>query len=332
MKNYINNLKSKFSKGLIGFCYTKYPGKKTFHYNFIFLAFFVILFMFLIASSILTDSDIKDRHFSINDNSKDNLEELKSSALEVSSCNIDGISCSKTSIPDPQIQGIKKAQKRHPKIKYTAHRIIVNKNYGIKTLPIGTKLVGVLLTPIDSRISFRDFIHVILPKGVSYQGRWLLPPRTVLLGQGSYPLGGKRVFIRFKQAILPMGKEISIEALALDARDFLPGLIGSRYGSFKKKFLSQTGIAFVSGISDVLQEKEALGISSKGFSTFPVVSTKSTLKNALLQGVSEASKTKAVDLGQVQGPYVKIKSKKLVIVRFIQNLKFQESFKKKNSL
>ncbi len=172
----------------------------------------------------------------------------------------------------------------HSAIKYAGKQVLVrSSSQGDRALPVGTNLIGKLLSSVDTRQS-EKFVRVLLPYGGKFKNRVGIPKNTVLLGQVSYPSRGKRVYLNFHTGVLPNGEEIKVAGAAMDAKDFSPGLIGNYNSAFSGRAGATLGFSFVAGASEVLQEKEALGQGH-------FVSKKATLNNALLNGVSEFAKT-----------------------------------------
>ncbi len=211
------------------------------------------------------------------------------------------------------------SRRRGTKIKYSGKQVLVRANsQGDRALPVGTNFVGKLLSTVDTRHSDK-FVRVLLPFGGKFKDRVGLPKNTVLLGQVNYPGLGKRVFIQFHTGILPSGDEIKIEASAMDAKDFSPGLIGSYHSAFGNRAGATLGFAFVSGASDVLQDREALG---EGFNQ--TVTKKPTIKNAMLNGISEFSKTEGafqLQEAQSEGAYVTLNQGRELIITLTKTFK-----------
>lgn len=174
---------------------------------------------------------------------------------------------------------------RHFKsIRYKGKQVI-GPDANAQRIPSGASFVGKLLTSIDTRSQQR--VHVMLPYGGSHKsGGGSLPPETILMGQFSYSGEGERVFILFNRAVLPDGEEIAIQAQALSSKDYRVGVIGNYHGNKGSQMASVIGLSMVSGISEVMVEKQGLGQS---FNFTP----KSTLKNGIYNGVAKVTETEA---------------------------------------
>lgn len=152
-------------------------------------------------------------------------------------------------------------------------------------IPSGANFVGKLLTSIDTRSQQR--VHVMLPFGGSHKsGGGSLPPETILMGQFNYPGQGERVFIAFTKAILPDGQEIAIQAQALSSKDYRSGMIGDYHSNKGSQMASVLGLSMISGVSEVMVEKQGLGQSFN-------VTPKSTLKNGIYNGVAKVTEMEA---------------------------------------
>lgn len=171
------------------------------------------------------------------------------------------------------------------------------------SLPTGSNFIGKLITPIDTRDE-KQFIKVLLPYGGSRNGSKLLDKDTMLLGSVQYSGTGEKVFINFIKAILPTGQEIEISAQALNPSDYSTGIKGEHHGTAGVRIATTLGLSMVSGMTEVLTEKKALGESG-------AITPKATMKNAMYHGVSkvadmEASR-QAGELAQ-EKPYVTIEA------------------------
>lgn len=154
-------------------------------------------------------------------------------------------------------------------------------------IPTGANFVGKLLTSVDTRSPQR--INVILPYGGSHKsGGGSLPPETILIGEFTYSGQGERVFMVFNKAILPEGEEVPIYAQALSSKDYKAGIIGDYHSNRGDRMASALGLSMVSGISEVMVEREALGNS---FEPTP----KANLKNGIYNGVAKVAEMEAAN-------------------------------------
>ena len=208
-----------------------------------------------------------------------------------------------------------KPQTKHTgkKIKYKAPQVIERKGADsfISKLPLGTNLIGKLLTAIDTRES-EQLYKVLLPYGG--KGRHGgIPKNTVLFGTVTYPNTGRKVLMQFSKALLPDGREVELKAQALSAKDYSPGLAGELHSGAAMRVASTLGLTMVSAFTDTLTEKQVLG--SEG-----VVTPKATTKDALYQGIAKASEMEAqrqmAELGNVQA-YVTIPAGREMIVNLL---------------
>jgi hypothetical protein len=211
--------------------------------------------------------------------------------------------------------------KKGKPIKYRGKQVLVRaSSQGDRALPTGTNLIGKLLSSIDTRHTDK-FVRVMLPFGGKFRDRVGIPKGTVLLGTINYSGRGDRVFLSFHAGVLPDGQEIDIEATAMDSKDFSPGLIGSYHSAFGSRAGATLGFSFAAGASDVLQEREALG-------HWQATTPKPTMKNAVLNGISEFSRTEGsfqLEEARQDGAYVTLNQGKELIITLTKTFKNGES-------
>ena len=112
------------------------------------------------------------------------------------------------------------------------------------------------------------------------------PPATILLGQANYPGHDERVYLTFDHGLLPDGQEIVLQARGLSSRDYAPGIVGDFHNNTGSQMASVVGLSMVSGMSEIMVEKEGLGNS---FESTP----KATLKNGVYNGLSKVTEMQA---------------------------------------
>ena len=93
-----------------------------------------------------------------------------------------------------------------------------------------------------------------------------------------------KVFIVFRSAILPDGREFKVGAYALDPDGFAPGLKGRIHGNTGLKLAAALGISVLGGVSGVLADKRTIGGH---------ITVKDTLKDATFEGVSQTAQREA---------------------------------------
>lgn len=173
------------------------------------------------------------------------------------------------------------------RIKYNAAQVIVRQGGDPdKSLPIGSSIIGRLLNGIDTREQ-NSFVRVLLPYGASFNQERKLERNSVLFGTATYPGTGEKVYVKFSRGLLPDGREFKLEAQALSSADFSPGLYGDLHGAAGMRVASTLGLTMVSGMSDIMVEKEVSG------GMLPVANPKSTMKNAFYNGLAKASEQEA---------------------------------------
>lgn len=210
--------------------------------------------------------------------------------------------------------------KRTRPIKYAAKQVISRGDQfePDKTISTGTNLIGKLLTSIDTREK-GQFYKVLLPYGGKGKTGAEIPKNTVLLGKISYPGKGEKVFIKFSRGVLPNGKEFSIEAQALDTEKYSPGISGEFHGKGNIRIATTLGLTMVSGMTDVLTEKQELGRNG-------AVAAKATLKNGLYKGLSQASQVEAQRQASElasEPEYLTVDSGKDLIVNLTRSFKIE---------
>ena len=215
---------------------------------------------------------------------------------------------------EAQREHVKPPPRKVQKIEYKAQQVIERKGADSFTskMPIGTNLIGKLLTGIDTR-EVRELYKVFLPFGGRSKHGGSIPRNSIVFGTVNYPGKGKKVFMQFSKALLPDGKEVELKAQALNAKDYSPGLVGEFHGKAIERVASTLGLTMVSAITDTLTEKQAL--SAEGTAT-----PKATAKNAFYQGIAKASELEAqrqmAELGDVQ-EYVTIPAGQELIVNLV---------------
>lgn len=150
-------------------------------------------------------------------------------------------------------------------------------------LPIGSRLIGRLLTGLDSR-SLGQLVKVELSYGGGFGGKQILPALSILIGKAS--LSGGRFLLRFGAGVYPSGHEFRISALALDPTDFSEGLNGSEQSRMGLRGLSTLALKAVGVGADVLTKKESLSETSSP-------TPKSSLENAGYAGLAAVAEDEA---------------------------------------
>lgn len=214
---------------------------------------------------------------------------------------------------------VRPARSARPKIavNYKAKQVLVSGHAGVSSLfPTGTNLVGKLLSSIDTRSNQR--VKAILPfASKSKRGDGEFPSGTVFFGSASYSGSGDKVFVKFDQGVLPSGEEFNIHAQALSSDDFSAGIKGEHHGNFGGRTAAILGLSMVSGVSEVLVEKEALG---QGFNVTPKASVKNGLYNGVARIADMEINRQAQKVGQ-KPDYVTIEAGKVIIISLTGSFK-----------
>jgi hypothetical protein len=180
----------------------------------------------------------------------------------------------------------KEAEEKRQKVsvKYYAPQVLGTGLKGRKAIMSGAKLIGVLMTSIDTRNQGR--VGVRLTQGGEFGGL-TIEKDSVLKGRFSYPGSGEKVYLNFNRIDSPDGESKKIAAQALDAGTYTAGILGEEFTGNGVKIASSIGLDMFAGMTDTLTERETLG------NTYNGVQARPTMKNALLQGMSRASKEQA---------------------------------------
>ena len=172
----------------------------------------------------------------------------------------------------------------HINVRYNAKQVILPSEPYDK-LPIGSDFIGKFVSSVDTRAP--TGVQVTLPYGAAHKaGGGSLPPETVLFGNAQYPGRGDRVYINFDHGLLPDGDEFKISAQALSSKDYRPGVIGSYHGNTGDQMAAVVGLSMVSGISNVMVQRESLGQSL-------MPTPKATIQNGLYSGLSNVTQMEA---------------------------------------
>ena len=200
-------------------------------------------------------------------------------------------------------------------IKYKATQVI--ERGGIvdldKIIPVGTKMIGRLISSIDTREK-GQIVQVLLPFGGKAKGGAKIPKNSIIFGKARHAGSGDKVFIDFDSGTTPESRPFKLKAQALSSKDYSLGLTGEFHGKAGSRLAATLGLTMVAGMADVLTEKEALN-------DLGAVSPKATLKNALYQGLGQASQAEAArQAGQLarEPEYVTVESGKDLIINLTE--------------
>lgn len=212
-------------------------------------------------------------------------------------------------------QSTRERSRRRVAIKYLAPQVVGHRGKGPTAIRSGTKMLGFLLNPIDTRAS--SAVRVRIVRGGSLNGVEI-EQGSILTGQYHYKGSGNLVFISFSNMDTPDGDQKRISAQALDSESYAPGVSGEIHSDAGLKEAASLGLTMLSGMADIMVEKESMGPSQNG------IQAKSTMKNALLHGASRSAQEQT---GRIQGEinstkdYVLISEGKEVIIELIEDFK-----------
>jgi hypothetical protein len=204
-------------------------------------------------------------------------------------------------------------KRRKVAIRYLAPQVLGSNSKGPKAIRSGSKLIGRLLRPVDTRA--QSLVTVGLPQGGEASGI-VIDPGSTLIGTYSYSGNGDKVYFTFSRIDSPDGDSRRISAQALDASDYTSGVPGEEFTGNGVKVASTIGLTMFSGMTNTLTDRESLG------NTFNGVQAKPSMKNALLQGLSQASQDQASrtasSIGQ-EKDYVIIQEGKEMIIELSED-------------
>jgi len=268
-------------------------------------------FLLLLAGLGAVFSPSEDHTFYIlSSNSKDEIEGEETSAAvsELNGLFVGG------SMELAEQQRLEAARKRKTNtIKYFAPQLVGTATKGPKSIKTGAKLLGFLLTTIDTREP--SLVSVLLPRGGVSDSGVEIPKDSILMGNFGYSGEGNKVALQFARLDTPDGDSIKVSAVGLDSADYTAGIRGKVFSDNTVKLVSSLGLTMAASMTDVLTEREAL-------SAFGYAEAKPTMKNALLQGVSGAAKEQAGRTSEEinsKQDYVVIPKGKEVIVQLTED-------------
>ena len=171
------------------------------------------------------------------------------------------------------------------------------------SIPPGSMVKAILLTGASN-----GAVRAEIKESLRVQGETLVPAEATVLGHGQST--EDRLIIKFNQIIYRDGSFANIQAQAVDADDKIVGLHGSKVGSYALKFAAAIGLNFVSGMSEGLQEHDAVANQ---------VVNRADVKNALLSGASKATTELANDtMNDIKSkpPTIEVPAEKEIYILF----------------
>ncbi len=229
-------------------------------------------------------SPTEDKTFYTQSTSPPREGEDKETALDPTASEVQGI-FNGGSKQLAEVRRLEAAKRKNAvRIKYSAPQVIGVASKGPKAIRTGAKLLGFLLTAIDTREP--SLVSVLIPRGGVSDSGVEIPKDSVLMGNFAYRGAGEKVQLSFARLDTPDGDSIKISATGLDVADYTAGVRGKVYSDNSVKLASSIGLTMAASMTDVLTEREAL-------SAFGYAEAKPTMKNALLQGISGAAKEQA---------------------------------------
>ena len=170
-----------------------------------------------------------------------------------------------------------KRKKRRFLVSFQNKQVLVR--HDTSGIPSGTKIIARLITPIDTRIPSTEVLATVA-SAMIFNDEIVIPKNSII--HGIFNHNKERIFINFKKCIFPDGRESPITAHALDTKTFQTGIQGIHHKKAVGRITKSVALGMVSPMAQTLTQKEALG---RGY----VITPKSTLKNAFLQGLAQSS-------------------------------------------
>lgn len=144
---------------------------------------------------------------------------------------------------------------------------------GAGGIPIGAMARAKLITGGSNGLVKAKLIEPLMANGEEY-----LAEGVILIGQGAS--NEERLVLQFSKIVFSDGKAQDVSATGYDLKDKIVGLKGKQLGRAALKIAAGTGLRFLGGVAEGLQDKEmGQGVAVK----------KSSMKNALLNGAALAT-------------------------------------------
>lgn len=217
------------------------------------------------------------------------------------------MSGAKINIPGPEVaKNAKPAEQKVHKSKKTAvlgpqvvsrPRVQLPAGYRVKAQLVGGASNG----PVQAKVTDAPI----------FNGERLVEPGVMLRGTGTST--EDRLFIVFSQMVHKDGTSETVQAYARDVSDEMPGLKGSRVGSYALKVAGSIGLNFAGGLTEGLQETEV-----QGGVAYKKPSLKNGLLNASTRTALEESQQMMTSLKNNQ-PVIEVKNQEPVIIEFDSN-------------
>ena len=172
---------------------------------------------------------------------------------------------------------------------YSAPQVIERPNSG--KIPPGTSVKAKFTTGASN-----GPLKAVLIDSLTINGEEVAPAGSTLVGIGSS--GEERLVVQFTKLVFRDGKIQNIQAQACDLSDQTVGLKGKKMSKYAVLLATSAGLNFIGGVAAGLEENEVQS---------GVVTKKSDLKNAALNGASKAA------LDQSQEVLTELRNKKSVI-------------------
>ncbi len=165
----------------------------------------------------------------------------------------------------------REAQQRRNRKSIVVDRIKSISFSRVDKVPTGTE-VGALLSSGGSN----GMVKATLSEPLTVDGEIVADKGTVLYGRGNS--SDERLYLSFSKLIKKDKTEMKIKAQAFDSKDRILGLKGSKVGDYAFKIAASSGLFFLSGMAEGLQDP--------GNAMMP---QRKSMRDAALQGVAQAT-------------------------------------------
>ncbi len=138
-------------------------------------------------------------------------------------------------------------------------------------VPTGTEVEAFL-----SSGGSNGMVKATLSESLTVDGETIADKGSVLYGRGNS--SDERLYISFSKLIKKDKTEMKIKAQAFDSKDRILGLKGSKVGDYAFKIAASSGLFFLSGVAEGLQDPGNL-----------MMPQRKSMRDSALQGVAQAT-------------------------------------------
>ena len=173
----------------------------------------------------------------------------------------------------------------------------------IAAMPPGTLIQARLVTGAsDGPVRAKVLQDIVV------QGEIVIESGGTLMGQGTST--EERLFVRFDRMVKKDGTTVQIQAQAIDPRDRIAGLKGNKVSTELAKLGAGSGLNFIGGMREALQETDVKG---------GVAVKSNSFKNALLNGATYAAldqSKEVISSYKEKAPRIEVEKGQNILVMF----------------